>query len=97
MNQGHVEKPTFYSSISEVLKVGNLSRSPPPCGLRALQEQGGVQCLLHYMSVVWQRPRQASLIWPKSQAMGGKDELHRGRDLEEEGGGGEEANVNFLS
>lgn len=42
MNQGHVEKPTFYSSAAKVLKVSNLSRSPPPCGLRALQEQGGV-------------------------------------------------------
>lgn len=36
----------------------------PLCGLGRLLERGGVECLLRYMSVVWQGQRQARQIQP---------------------------------
>lgn len=66
---------------------------PTPAWPQSAPRARGRQRLLHYVSVVWQRPQQARLILPArpGQARGGEgrsggdDERHRARGLQEEG------------
>ena len=63
---------------TDVLLRHRQSSHPP--AWPQLSRASAAQRLLHYMSVVWPRPRQASLVWPTRKNC-------TQRDLEEEGVG----------